>query len=111
MKQINMIIGNNIKYYRKLRHMTQEVLAEKLDVTPNYVSYLERGIKIPSIELLTRIADLFQINPACLLMKEEQPKNPEVQHFIELINNLDEPTFHFIHEMTHALIKLKMETT
>ena len=105
-----MIISDNIKYYRKLNHLTQEVLAEKLDVTPNYISYLERGIKIPSIEVLIKIADLFEIDPSMLLMKDEEPKNLEIKRFIELMNNLDEPTFRFIHEMTHAVIKLKMET-
>ena len=107
MKKINLIISNNIKYYRKLKHLTQEILAEKLDVTPNYVSYLERGIKIPSIELLSKMADLFEINPAILLMDNEEPNNLEIKQFIELLNSLDEPTFRFINEMTHALVKLK----
>ncbi|MHB8127046.1 MAG: helix-turn-helix domain-containing protein [Desulfitobacteriaceae bacterium] len=107
MKKINAIISNNIKYYRKLKNLTQEILAEKLEVTPNYISYLERGTKVPSIELLTKIADIFEINPAILLMKDEEPKNFEIKQLIELLNSLDEPTFRFIDDMTHAVVKLK----
>jgi transcriptional regulator with XRE-family HTH domain len=35
--------------------LTQKELADKLDITPVYLSYLEMGKKIPSVELLEKL--------------------------------------------------------
>ncbi len=50
------IIGTRIKAARKECHMTQEILAEHLDVTIGYISQVERGITKISLDLLAKIA-------------------------------------------------------
>ncbi|MFN1885659.1 helix-turn-helix domain-containing protein [Clostridioides difficile] len=37
---------NNLKYYRKCKGMTQIQLARKAGITNDYISQIERGIKI-----------------------------------------------------------------
>ncbi|MBQ9428363.1 MAG: helix-turn-helix transcriptional regulator [Clostridia bacterium] len=49
-------IGQKIKEQRKARQITQEVLAEKLDVSVGYISQVERGITKISLDLLDRLA-------------------------------------------------------
>lgn len=49
-------IGRYIKRARKMRSMTQEQLAEHLDVSIGYVSQVERGITKISLDLLAAIA-------------------------------------------------------
>lgn len=49
-------IGNRIKAQRQKRGYTQEMLAEKLDVTVGYVSQVERGITKISLDLLASIS-------------------------------------------------------
>lgn len=46
------LIGMRIRDARKENHMTQEDLAEKLDVSVGYVSQVERGATKISLELL-----------------------------------------------------------
>lgn len=41
--ELKTLFGKNVKYYRFRNGYTQEQLAEKMDVTPNYISRLERG--------------------------------------------------------------------
>ena len=53
-KQINIEIGEQIKYAREAAKYTQEQLAEHLDVSPQYVSDLERGVVGISISTLKR---------------------------------------------------------
>ena len=43
-------IGRKIKNERKIRGLTQEKLAEKIDVCVPYVGLIERGKRIPSLE-------------------------------------------------------------
>jgi len=38
------ILGKNIKYYRKQKNLTQEQMAESLELPVGFISQLERGI-------------------------------------------------------------------
>lgn len=55
-------IGDNIKKLRKQHNITQEKLAEYLDVTYQTVSKWENGTSLPSIVLLPSIANFFNIS-------------------------------------------------
>ena len=49
------IIGKKIQEYRKKKGVTQEQLSEVLDITPHYLSALERGIYNIKLETLVKI--------------------------------------------------------
>ena len=54
-------LGNRISEYRKLKQMTQEDLAAKLNVTSQAVSKWENDLSIPDLPILIELADLFHI--------------------------------------------------
>lgn len=54
-KEINIQIGEQIKYAREQIKLTQEQFAERIDVSPQFVSDLERGVVGISIATLKRI--------------------------------------------------------
>ena len=54
-KEINIQIGERIKAAREAAGRTQEQLAEAIDVSPQYVSDLERGVVGISIPTLKRL--------------------------------------------------------
>lgn len=49
-------VGHRIKVARKNIKMTQEELAELIDVSPHYIYEIERGSKAMSIQTLEKIA-------------------------------------------------------
>lgn len=51
------LIGKRIKARRKEKNMTQEVLAEKADVSVGYISQIERGICKVNLDTLAVISD------------------------------------------------------
>lgn len=53
-KQINIQIGEQIRLAREQAHLTQEQLSERIDVSPQYISDLERGVVGISIPTLKR---------------------------------------------------------
>ena len=55
------IIGDAIRLYRKKAGLTQETLAEAVDLNPKYIGEIERGEKIISIEALLRVAKTVKI--------------------------------------------------
>lgn len=56
MKPTRQLLGERIKELRKSRKMSQEALAEKIDVDPKHVSRIEVGKSYPSLDTLEQIA-------------------------------------------------------
>lgn len=61
------MIGKRIKAAREAAGMTQEELAEVLDMSTTHISVLERGVKPPKLETLIRIANVLQVSADALL--------------------------------------------
>ncbi len=55
-------LGLNIKQARKKLGLTQEELANKLNVSSNYISAIECGKKTPKLEMFFKIADVLNVN-------------------------------------------------
>ena len=55
-------IGNNIKKLRRQKDVKQDVLATSLHLRRQTVSSYERGITLPNIFTLVRIADYFDVS-------------------------------------------------
>jgi DNA-binding XRE family transcriptional regulator len=55
------LLGDGIRKYRKLQGLTQEGLAEKVDLNPVYMGQIERGYKIPTVDVLLRIARALKV--------------------------------------------------
>ena len=69
MSTLRLQFGRNLRMLRLFHDWTQEELAERLGMSVNFLSYMERGMKAPSFENLELIgkvlnlpvADLFAI--------------------------------------------------
>lgn len=61
MKDLGRKLGARIKDVRKSRGLSQERLAEKVDISPRYLSRLEVGQQIPSIETLAGLAEALEV--------------------------------------------------
>ena len=60
-------IGRRIKAARERKGLTQEELAEKVDLSPMHVSVIERGVKLPKLETLINIANVLDVSADVLL--------------------------------------------
>lgn len=63
---IRKIFGENVKYYRKKAGLSQEQLAEKLEVSPNHLSVIETGGKFVTYKLLEKLISIFEVMPSAL---------------------------------------------
>ncbi|MBR4014810.1 MAG: helix-turn-helix transcriptional regulator [Anaerotignum sp.] len=66
------MIGEKIKAIRMEKGMTAKELAEKSEVTPGYISQIERNLISPSLSVLMRIAEGLEIPLVSLFSQEEQ---------------------------------------
>lgn len=60
-------VGRRIKAAREQKRLTQEQLAELVDLSPMHVSVIERGVKLPKLETLINIANVLDVSADVLL--------------------------------------------
>ena len=66
-----MEISEKILQLRKANNLTQEELAEKLNVSRQYISKWESGQTIPELEKLISLSSVFQVTTDYLLKPSE----------------------------------------
>lgn len=71
-KAINIEIGANIQTAREQAGYTQERLAELLELSPNHISAIERGVSAISLDALKKICALFGISADVILFGRNQ---------------------------------------
>ena len=70
-------LGNAIREARMNHGMSQEYLAEILNVTPTHIRHVESSHRKPSIELLFQVCSLLNISLDALLFGNN-PNNPPI---------------------------------
>lgn len=94
-------IGKRIQAKRKELKMTQEKLAEKIDVCPSYISDIERGVSNCSLNVISRISQVLHVNidyfvfgmtenTFCITFSEILKTLPETKHdlYFNLCQNI-----------------------
>ncbi len=62
-----LFLGQNIKKYRNKKQISQADLAEKLDLSTEYICRVERGQKYLSLRKLFELADILEIKVSALI--------------------------------------------
>lgn len=88
---IKTIFGNNIHTYRKIRNLSQEQLAEKLDISVKHLSTLETGKVFASAELIETIALVLNVSVASLFYSPEE-KSFDDSDISKIENIIEEET-------------------
>lgn len=71
-------IGARIKAARERVHLTQEQLAEIIDISPTHMSVIERGVKTPKLDTFVRIANALGVSTDALLQDVMVPVNDSI---------------------------------
>jgi len=82
-----MSLGNRIKSLRKAQHLTQQKLADKVDVSRIYVQALESNRRLPSMKLLQRLAPALNVEVTDLLIDYSTPDKPGRVQLESMLDN------------------------
>lgn len=81
-------MGACLRTLRQARGMTQEQLAEHAGLHPTYVAKIEAGLRLPSLEVLERLADALRVSLTSIVKAmdkgEEQSAIPEEAFIADL---------------------------
>ncbi len=105
-------IGKKIKLARAKAEYTQEELAEKLSLSPRYISQLERGIAFGSATTIINVCKALNINSDFLFNDLIDNKTPILDNitndkFLEDYLKLDDYNKNIIAVFTNELIKIQ----
>ena len=96
-------IGKKIAYFRKKAKITQQKLAEEMDLSVSYIGQIERGITKISLERLYQIANILDVDVVFLLAPNDvDNSNLANAQISEIIKNL---TREFISYLSYILMK------
>ena len=94
------VIGANIRRCRILADLTQEQLCRQIGITPKYLSRLEKGIRTPSLDVLSLIASALHTSIDELV--SEQPKSWPPQSdlvYFQLFSDCTQQEFAFLYNL------------
>ena len=60
-------VGNNVRWFRAERGLSQEALAFECGIHRTYISGVERGVRNPTVLVLERIATALDVQASRLL--------------------------------------------
>ncbi len=102
---VKKLLGNRIKEIRKERKITQEKLAELIDIEPNNVSKIENGKNYPSAENLAKIAQALNTEIHELFIFNQHKPIEEIKSYVirevEQNDNLARTLFKFCQAVRH----------
>ena len=113
-KRLRKNIGKKIKLARSKTNYTQEDLAEKISLSPRYISQLERGIAFGSATTIVELCKALNISSDFLfndLIETNSAENINLidNKFLENYYQLNDYNKKIINRLTSDLIKLQLE--
>lgn len=99
-------MGERIREYRERLNYTREEFAEKLDISPRFVTSIECGKKGMSIDTLIKICELLSVSADYIIWgKGERPEN----NIAALTAELSESEIEYAEDLMRTFVKAVSE--
>ena len=89
MEKIREILAQNMKINRQKLGITQPELAERANISTNFIGMIEQKRKFPAPEMLERIAVALEIETTELFMTSASPQAELMKLHKEILSDLD----------------------
>ena len=84
------MLSKNLKIFRKRKGLTQENVAEALNVVRQTVSKWEKGISVPDADMLIRLAEVLDVSVSELIGSDVADEKNEDMIAVELARVADQ---------------------
>lgn len=100
------LINSNIKDLRRSRGLTQEEFAEKIGISTQGLSNIERNRYQPAADTIDKICKAFKITPAELLASPSKENEDIIKNITAVLSNCPKARLKKIYKIIEMLIKL-----
>ena len=104
MHKIPDTLGSIVKDARMKANFTREKLAEKVSISPRYLSCIENEKRKPSFDVLLKIVRELAINPDSIFYPDKPCKDTEMENLIRMLYNCDEHSIKVVRATVKALL-------
>ena len=87
---IDKSLGERIRQLRKAKGLTQEQLAEKLDIDNKHLSRIEKGLHMPTYKVILKLAEVLQFNIydfSSTLLDKNHPQDQAYLKALKILNS------------------------
>ncbi len=84
MEVIYLSLGERIRKYRKINKFTQKQLSSQLGLTPKMISFYERNERIPPIDIIVKLSEIFSVSTDYLLGLSPEQSMPNTQNSLSI---------------------------
>lgn len=106
MKDINVILGERIKLGRKANNLTQEKLAELIDVSPRFLAGVEAGKTGVSLQTLKNLCVALSTTADFLLGLTDNKNDNYSEQFVNKLSTIDTKYYPLILTLINELNKI-----
>jgi transcriptional regulator with XRE-family HTH domain len=102
--ELRRILSTNIKYYRGLRGWSQVVLAEKIDISTNFLADIETGKSWVSPLTLSKLATIFKIEVYELFKPQNTPTDKTKEALKTILNEISVTFEHSLSQISEKYL-------
>ena len=100
------LFGSRIKSLREGKGWTQEELAERMDVSANYLSSIERGKENQTFDMLMKFSDGLEVEMWELFDFGHEVSQGELQEVLKsFVGELDEEKLRLVVKVVRAMVR------
>lgn len=103
LEDIPLLLGQNIRKFRKQAGLTQAQLSEKLEITQKHLSVIENGTQFASAPLIARLCKELDVTPGMLFGGDMSSRH--VANLQSMIHNLMNAKIESLYLRLHAEIQ------
>ncbi len=85
---IKKLLGKRLRTIREVRNLSQELLAEKINMSPNSISKVERGLHFISPALLEKLCEFYNVEPEYFFKFDSNMTNNDFEKLDYIIKKL-----------------------
>ena len=102
----NTMISQRIRHYRRMAKLSQEALADKVDVSETYIRKLEVGDRFPSLDMVLKLSNALNTTPDHLLLSSSVLEQNKSSGVLDLLSDCTPTEFIILYENMASLKKL-----
>jgi len=99
------LINSNIRALRQKQGLTQEMFSEKIGISLQGLSNIERNKYQPTAETIDKICKTFNITPQELLIMNSDASQDIINNIVTLLNQCPQKKLKKIYEIVSILVK------
>ena len=99
------LLGDAIRQARINANMTQEELAERVNITPTHLKHIESEHRKPSIEVLFQIATILNLSLYSLLFPADEDKADSIKKVHLLLSKCTDNELKIVYDVVSSLLQ------